>query len=315
MQQKNFFQKLFGKKAPQRKYEGASKSKRLSRWHTPNTSANSETAASLETLRSRSRDLRRNNPYAAKAIQVISSNVVGHGIQTQFRGPDDSAKPFEKEWKEWAETTQIDFDGRHNIYGLQRMVMEAVAESGEVLIRKRYNASNKIPLQYQILESDFLDNNKSEAKAENGNTIIQGIEFDKQGKRVAYHLFEAHPGGYDQIFFSSTLKSNRVPASEVQHVFRQDRPGQARGVPWLSPVIVRLKDFDDYEDAQLLRQKIAACFTAFVQDINGDFSDADEECDDDLGDKIEPAIIEHLPPGKTITFTNPPNGSKLCGVH
>lgn len=292
------------KKSSTRKYEGASKSKRLSRWLTQSTSANAEVGTGIITLRDRARDLRRNNPYAAKGIQVITSNVVGHGIQTQFR--NGNADILETMWKEWAESKNIDFDGRNNIYGLQRLVMDAIAESGEVLIRKRFNAAMKFPLQYQVLESDFLDIQKSEAKTQDGNIIIQGIEFDPQGRRVAYHLYESHPGGYDQQFFFSTLKTNRVPASEVLHVFRVDRPGQARGVSWLAPVIVRMKDLDDFEDAQLMRQKVAACFTVFVRDISADFTDQDEECDDDLGDKVEPAMIEHLPPGKTVEFANPP---------
>jgi lambda family phage portal protein len=58
-----------------------------------------------------------------------------------------------------------------------------------------------------------------------------------------------------------------------------------------------------------MRQKIAACFTAFVQDISDDV-----DCDEDdkvskseMMERIEPGIIEHLPTGKTITFTNPPS--------
>jgi lambda family phage portal protein len=300
----NIFSKLFSNKTVKRKYEGASRGKRMSRWLTQSTSANTEVSAGLVTLRDRARDLRRNNPYAAKGVQVISSNVIGHGIETQFRG-DGVSNKFEQSWRAWSESTEIDFDGRNTIYGLQRLIMEAVVESGEVLVRKRFIAGSKIPLKYQILESDFLDVSRTQQSPDNGNNIIQGIEFDNQGRRVAYWLYEAHPGGYDSLLWSSSLKSNRIPADEVLHIYRQDRPGQARGVTWFSPVIVRLKDFDDYEDAQLLRQKIAACFTAFVHDLNGDVTDVDEECGD-LGDKIEPAMIEMLPPGKSITFANPP---------
>lgn len=296
-------------KTSERKYEGASKSKRLSRWKTNSTSANTEIAGGLSALRDRARDLRRNNPYAAKGIQVISSNVIGHGIRTQFRGQNDTPgneTPLEKLWKDWAHSKEIDYDGRHDLFGLQRLVMDAVVESGEVLVRKRYTTKNKFPLQYQVLEGDFL-NNTLTIIGENGNQIIQGIEFDKQGRRVAYHLWESHPGGYDKDFFVPSLKTNRVLAKDIFHIYRMDRPGQARGVPWLSPVIIRLKDLDDYEDAQLVRQKIAACFTAFVRDIGADMTDQDETCGDDLGDKIEPALIEHLPPGKTIEFADPPS--------
>jgi lambda family phage portal protein len=291
-----------------RKYEGASKSKRLSRWYTSSSSANTEIQGGLVTLRDRARDLRRNNPWAAKGISVITSNVVGPGISTQFRAESETgAKAFEALWKDWAETTAIDFDGRNNIYGLQRLIMDAVIESGEVLVRKRYSAINKFPLQYQVLEADFLDVGRNES-LDNGNFVLQGIEFDSQGRRKAYYLFEQHPGGYEGTTYGAGLKSNRVPENEVRHVFRMERPGQARGIPWLAPVIVRLKDLDDMEDATLVRAKVAACFTAFVRDISVDFGereDAEEVAE--LGDRLEPAIIEHLPPGKQVEFANPPN--------
>lgn len=289
-----------------RKYEGASKKKRLSRWVAPSTSAITSISGGLVTLRDRARDLRRNNPYASRAIQVLTSNVIGPGIVTQFRFDGAPAVEIENKWNEWAESKAIDFDGRHNIYGLQRLIFDAVAESGEVLLRKRFNAALSFPLQYQVLESDFLDTTRTEPGVA-GNYVVQGVEFDPQGRRVAYFLFENHPGGYDSANFSFSQKSNRIPASEVRHIFRQDRPGQARGVTWLAPVIIRIKDLDDYEDAQLMRQKIAACFTAFVRDISGDFAEEDEDCDEEeLGDRLEPGIIEHLPTGKTIEFTKPP---------
>ncbi len=297
---------LLPKKSNSRKYEGAAKGKRLSRWDTQSTSANSETYGAIATLRNRARDLRRNNPYAKRGIEGITNNVVGDGILTQFRSAGDVAQ-IEALWKQWADSNEIDFDGRNNIYGLQKLVMDAVAESGEVLVRKRFDSSKRFPLQFQILESDFLDTTKVETVAANGNNIIQGIEFDKQGRRVAYYLFETHPGGFDQSFFISNPISNRVPASEVYHVYRMDRPGQARGVTWLAPIILRLRDLDDFEDAQLVRQKIAACFTAFVRDIGADITDEDEDCDEtELADRLEPGVIEHLPAGKTIEFAKPP---------
>jgi lambda family phage portal protein len=110
----------------------------------------------------------------------------------------------------------------------------------------------------------------------------------------------------------TTLKSRRVPASEVLHIFRVDRPGQVRGVPWGAPVILRMKDFDEYEDAQLVRQKIAACFSAFV--IPGDqyaqiagINETDEE--KLLPEKLEPGTIEILSDGKDVKFADPPSTS------
>lgn len=310
MKKKTLWQRINPFAPKRRKYEGASKSKRLKSWFTENSSANAQISTALPILRDRSRDLRRNNPFAARAIVAISTNTVGLGIQTQFQDKDNvqPTNPCETDWRAWAHSKDFDFDGRHDIFGFQRMIMQAVAESGEILVRKRYDKKKDFPLQYQILEADFIDSTQN-SDNKNGGVIIQGIEFDSQGRRVAYWLYEQHPGNISEQLYGSQLKSNRVPASELFHIFRQERPGQARGVPWLAPCIIRLKDLDDYEDAQLMRQKIAACFTAFVQDISADVATGDfteGESTEDLLERLEPGQIEFLPTGKSVTFSAPP---------
>ena len=47
--------------------------------------ANTEVGASLISLRNRSRDLLRNNPYATKAIAELVGNTVGTGIVPQAK--------------------------------------------------------------------------------------------------------------------------------------------------------------------------------------------------------------------------------------
>ena len=294
-----FFDRFKKKPVTKRSYEGASKSKRTQSWWTKGGDANASLRGDLSTLRQRSRDLRRNNPTAKKAIEVTTNGMVGKGIETRVVGANHDK--LQEKWDAWAGTKRCDFDGMHNLKGLQRIVADAIQESGEVLVRKRFINDPEFPVQFQVLEADFLNLSLLDARQANGNTIIQGIEFDPDGKRVAYHLYETHPGS---AIASLRTKTVRVPASEIYHLFRQDRPGQCRGVPWSSTNIIRLKDLDDFQDAQLMRQKIAALFTAFVHDIS-----ADVECEDDsdFGENLEPGTIEELPPGKTITFANPPS--------
>lgn len=302
----NFTTWFTQKKAKKRAYEGASKSKRLSRWFTPGSSASAETLFSLATLRNRSRDLRRNNPFASKAVQVITSNVIGTGIRTQFRAADKTVEPIDVAFKDWAHSKNFDFEKKKNIFAFQTMLLDAVVESGECLILKKYSSDPKNPISYQILESDFIDTNQDQIRTKSGNLVQQGIEQDKDGRVVAYWLYDKHPGSPEFATYTSTYESKRVLREDIIHVYRADRPGQMRGVPWAAPVIVRLKDFDDYQDAQLMRQKIAACFVAFVRDISADSFDPDDDCGTDLASRVEPGIIEELPPGKTVEFGNPP---------
>ncbi|OGQ23510.1 MAG: phage portal protein [Deltaproteobacteria bacterium RIFCSPLOWO2_02_FULL_44_10] len=282
-----------------RRYEAASNSRRTSGWIANDTSSNAEIGTALHRLRARSRDLVRNNPYANRAVQVISSNVVGAGII-----PQPKNKRMDELWSAWGDTTLCDSLGQHNFYGIQALAMREIVESGEILIRRKIlkpNTGSPLPLQLQVLEGDFI-NDTQDRLLDNGHFIHQGIEFDRSGLRVAYYLYVQHPG--ESPLLGTGLETIRVPASEILHIYRIDRAGQIRGVPWGTPTLLKLKDFDEYEDAQLIRQKIAACFAAFVTEPD---PPSDHHPDKSGIDKnVEPGLIYELAPGKQITFGNPP---------
>jgi lambda family phage portal protein len=294
-----------------RHFEAAQGGRRTSGWSRTSSDANVANGPALTALREHSRDLRRNNGWAKRGVQVIVNNTVGWGIRPKASG----AAPAQNKlalaaWHAWASETACDFDGRLNFYGLQRLAMETIAESGEVLIVRQPAATVDglpFPLRLQVLEPDYLDTSRNGIAAAGGGQIIDGVEFDQQGRRVAYWLFTSHPGG--QRLMTTRFESVRTPADRVLHVYRVDRPGQVRGVPWLSSAITRIKDLDDFEDAELMQQKVAACFGAFVTDMDGGAGGLGHPGTDTDGqriDQLEPGHIEYLPPGKSVTFAQPP---------
>jgi lambda family phage portal protein len=131
------------------------------------------------------------------------------------------------------------------------------------------------------------------------NYTVDGVEFNSQGKKVAYWIYDHHP-----LFFQTV--SRRIDAEDVIHLYEVLRPGQVRGVPFGVSAMLRLRDFDEYEDAQLLRQKIAACYAAFIYDA-GEMADIGAGKDDDLlPDALEPGGVHRMPPGTRVEFGNPP---------
>jgi lambda family phage portal protein len=278
-----------------RSYEGAKHTRRTAGWTTPSTGPNAEVRTDLRTLQNRHRSLARDNPWAKRAIAAVVNNVIGHGIYAQW-----SNKSRQARWKAWFESTQCDHNGLTNGYGLQGQILRTVVESGECLVyrRRRFNDSLTVPLQLQVLEPDYLDQDKN-GPVPGGGWVIQGVEFNAQDQRVGYWLFREHPGE-EQRFWGNT--SIFVPASEVLHLYRVDRPGQVRGVPWGAGAILILRLLNDYQDAQLERARQAACFTAFVRDQDPERPGPTDEKGYELGDILKPGLIETLPPGKDIQF-------------
>jgi lambda family phage portal protein len=285
-----------------RHYDAAALGRRTENWHRASTDGNTALAPSLPAMRALSRDLLRNNGWARNAKRTVVDNTVGWGITAKGEGvPGDG--PLAKAWKRWA-TKQCDADGRLSLYGLQGLVMGTVFDSGEALVRRRWRRPGDgfaLPLQLQVLEPDYLDTSRDGTTTT--GEIIQGVEFDKLGRRVAYWLFDQHPGSASL----RSVQSRRIAATEILHICPVERPGQVRGAPWLSAAIVNLKDFDEYEDADLVRAKIAACFAGFVTDVNGAGEAIGEQsATDDLVETLEPGLISKLPPGTEIEFATPP---------
>lgn len=303
-----------------RRYEGADRGRRTQGWVTVDSSPTAATRGALHDLRSRCRDLRRNNAWAGTAIRELGANIAGPGIRPKFTHESDGElKRATELWEEWAGTTQADAAGRETFFGLQAAAVEAFADGGEVLVRRRLRRAEDplaVPLQVQMLEADHIDTLKDYETDVNGNKVVQGVAFDAIGRRVGYWLFREHPG--DQFSSAIWAPSVFVPASELRSLYRSERPGQVRGVPWGAPIILRLHDFDAYEDNEQLRMLAATAFSGFVQDMAGadsSFTDgvlpgaAALTAKNDLlqpTDQLEGGTFEFLPAGKTITFPTPP---------
>lgn len=294
----------------QRHYEAAGTGRRTSNWHRRSTDANAALAGSLVRLREISRDLRRNNGWARRAVEVIAGNVVGWGIEPRPTVSRERHGEFEPEvlraWNEWAGTPACDYDGRMPFRGLQRLIMEAVVESGEALIVREPTLMADPPMRMRVLEGDYLDHQRDGVSGQSG-PIVQGIELDGNGNRVAYWLYTTHPGA--NRLWSQQFASVRVPAERVIHVYRVDRPGQMRGVPWLAAAIAKLKDLDEYEDAALMKAKIEACFSAFVKNPDGDPAAIGDQDDEDKFETLEPGMINYLNPGEDVDFAHPTSTS------
>lgn len=285
-------------------YDGASLGRRTAGIRRSSADATTVSERDLTRLRQHCRDLARNNPYAVSAVREIKAKI---GVaRPHFVRDGERAEDLHELAKAHLETTECDSDGLLPYEGLQGLATKGMAEGGGVLIRRRWRRLSDgfaVPVQFQLLEPEYLDWTK-DGPTPGGGEIIHGVEFDAIGRRRAYHLYRQHPGSLRGF----RAESRPVPARDIAHVFRVDRPGQVDGIPWGAPVLLRVADTDDYEDAQVVRQKVAACFAGFVtESFDTSLPGSTTENDDgELIDSIEPGMMERLPLGSDITFADPP---------
>ena len=293
-----------------RNYDAASPSRRTDGWPRKRGDANATISVAAPMLRMYARDLLRNNGWARKARSVVVNNTIGTGAQPKPNAKDLAQKEAALTvWRAWARKKDCDSNGRTNFAGIEKLAAASVFSDGEVFIRRRWRRAAdglSLPMQLQVLEADFLDSGKNEAKGIEGGKVINGVEHDAIGRIVAYWMFDEHPGNA----IVHVPASRRVPASEIIHVFDGERAGQVRGVSWLGAAIVGLNDLDEYEDAEMMKQKIAACFAAFVTEVNGEVNPLTQaKTDSNTGQRVEqfePGMIVHLAPGRDVKTATPP---------
>ncbi len=263
-------------------------------------------AAQRARLAAVARDMVRNTPFAVRAQQVIASNVVGDGIIPKVEGGSEADRAaLLDRIRQHFDTTDIDAAGRVNLYGLQRLMVNTIVDAGEVLVRFRPRTLSDglaLPFQLEVLEPEFLDTARDGTVP--GGVVRDGIQYDLLGRRTGYWLFREHP--HATGWRLRATDSRFVPADQVVHVFRQDRPGQNRGVSWFAPIALTLQDLADHQDAQLMRQKIAACFVAFRVSPDSDVVTASDSDPAGLSGMMVPGRIQNMPPGEDIRFASPP---------
>lgn len=291
-----------------RAYEGATKGRRAGGWNASSLSADSEIAIGGKVLRDRARDLVRSDGYAEGGIESIVNNVVGAGIEVKLKHPDAGAlERLKRQWKAWAETPFCDAVGSSPFVALQAIAVASVATDGELLVKRQRlkyaKADGRVPLKIQLLEADYIDTSRTGVVGD--NEIVRGIEYAPDGTVAAYWLFERHPGDISPIRLN--FESKRIPASEIIHIYKPKRASQRRGASALAPALLRLRDFAEYEDAQLVRQKIAACFAGFIETPDGHEGVTTEKDSDGLyREKVQPGMLYRGGPGEKVTFATPP---------
>ena len=278
--------------------------RRLRGFRATRAHVNALIAASGPDITARARWLVRNNGYAINAVESWAANTVGDGIKPISKIADAGHKEeLQRLWLAW--TDEADAEGLTDFYGLQRRAAREVFLAGEVFFRirpRRAGDGLTVPLQLQMLPSEMLPLEQT-GTTTNGNTIRQGIEFDRIGRRVAYHFFRRHPGDSTDPGLAGELV--RVPASEIIHVIDPVEAGQLRGVSKLAPAIVKLFLLDQYDDAELDRKKVAAMYAMFVTSPAPENPLTPDDEDGPEGVEISPGQIVRLDPGEDVTIGQP----------
>ena len=298
------------------------------------------------TLRPRSRMLFMSSPPARSAVLTQRTNVVGQGLvpkprpDAAYLGMDEEAaerwaRAVSREFSLWAgDKRACDSTRVNNFYAMQQLVLASSLLSGDVFVLRRSGKPTPMApyrLRLHVIEADRVATPYggspvmgplawSEARLANGNIVHDGVEVDKSGAIVAYHIRNGYP--QDGLALQATefvrveAWGKKTGLPNVLHVMDAERPEQYRGVPYLAPVVEQLLQLRRYTESELVAAVVESFFTAFVktsadvsanplQQVAPPGGPGDGEGEDAPEYEMGPGQVNVMEPGEDIVFADP----------
>ena len=294
------------------------------------------------TLRQRARMLYMAAPIATSAIKTNRTNVIGVGLKLKSRidrealglSPEQAEawqKTTEREFSLWAENKRAcDATGMNTFYGLQQLALISWLLSGDCIgVLKQYDVDRLLPysLRVHLIESDRIAtpheygtmasvNYTTGKNPTTGNTIYDGVEVDKNGAVVAYHVRSTYPfevGAPTTTWARVLAYQEHTGLPNVVHVVECERPDQYRGVSYLAQVIEPLLQLRRYTESELMAAVVESFFTAFIKtEAPTDENPFNQVEPDQPGEprgpneySMGPGQINIMEPGESVDFADP----------
>lgn len=218
--------------------------------HWANSDGLSARAAASPQVRKKLRDRSRyevaNNCYASGIVQTLCHHTIGTGPRLQLTSEDTEANRFvELEFRQWCKAVRLAEQ--------LRTMRHAKAVDGEAFILRVTNRRLPTPVMLDLRLVEAEQVTAPFDRLTQDVNYVDGITLDDDGNPLSYDVFHGHPGdtGYSREW-------TEYSAEDVIHLFRPDRPGQARGLPELMPALPLFAQLRRYVLAVLTAAETAA---------------------------------------------------------
>jgi len=266
---------------PNGAYQGATSKKVYKNWYTEERSTDREILPNLKKLRERANDLYNNDAASHGTIKTLTQGVTAGGLELQATMNRDFLKKkyafsdndideledsVEMEWDLFSESAECDFQRRLHFSEIEELGFLNFANTGESIVTLPFyeRAGNPFGLKIALISSSRLQNPNN---MYDSNAIAGGIETNRFGEIVAYHILDEAV----EVVNNFQKEWKRIPAfgtktgrPNLLHIFRSEKVGQRRGLPFLYPVMEELKQSSRFSEAALAKQVISQMLTVFI---------------------------------------------------
>ena len=287
-------------------YESAEPS-RLRNNAPDNRSGDSLVSKAGATIRGYARTQEQNYDLVEGILATLVDNVVGptgisiepQPMNTDGNIHDDFAAEILELYSDWRRRPEVTYE--MDWAASERLIARSWFRDGEALVQLLtgrvvgIDHGTIVPFSVELIEADLLPMEFTDK----GKGIIQGVERNRWGRVLAYHLYDEHPGdiNYTHIFQNTT----RIQADRMLHPKVVKRMRQARGVSIFAPMLRRIEDIKDYEESERIAARVAAAMCAYIKKGAPDEYTAPVDPEDDRSFKVKPGMIfDRLLPGEEV---------------
>lgn len=264
-------------------HEGASRFDQLQLWAPPMKTADAEIIPEKGVLDARTRDMLRNDAYVAGGAALHKDNIVGAMFLL-------NAKPktkvlFGKADEVWEAEFQEEVETKFGLYAegpncwadakrtktlteQVRLGVGVFTAGGEVLMSAEWMPDDGRPFRTaaMMIDTDRLSTPMTRLYDQN---IKGGVEVDRRGAPIAYHIRQAHPSDWSN---AGAYQWRRVMARKpgwgrqmILHVFEEMRAEQSRGISSMVSALMEMKMTKGHRKVELQRAVTAATFAASIE--------------------------------------------------
>jgi len=231
-------------------------------------------ANSLEvrrTLRQRARyECLQSNSFGNGIVNTIANDTIATGATLQVQMDRQYSQAIESKFWSWAKKVKL--------ARKLRTARLAKCVDGETFVMKVNNPVIRDPVQLdiQVIEADQVS---TPGWMEGRPGAVDGIIFDRYNNPAVYHVLKQHPG---DTWVINSFEKYDVIADDMIHLFNAVRPGQARGIPEVTPALPLFAMLRRYTLATILAAETAADLAAVIQTTANAY--------DSTGASTDPAI-------------------------
>lgn len=294
--------RLFKKKKPQevpfkmvRMFAAAEVSETLGLWRWDGGFSNQDISSSLSVIRSRSRDMHKNNGDFKKYFSLFKANVVGpngfllksNAVQAgTLRLDAEAAFQVEYHFNRWAKNIHwADVTSRKTFGAICRLAALSWARDGEAFIFIDKRAQNPYGISLRVIRPDACPEWLNR-QTDDGHLIRNGVEVDATTYKVRAYWFDCkEEDATAQYLRNGKLAPMiRIPADDIVHLFTQNDECQTRGIPLTHAALIDGKMLEEFNSSELVAARDEANWLGVFKAPMGR-EDEIKQLDEDAGEQ------------------------------